>query len=129
LNGLPIVLLVVLVFLVLRARLVDEAPGGGGYYVVPGAGNPALGPGVLVDPNTGARGGPSTRTQIETGVGSIVGAGAGLYICSGAAPCAAAGAFVGGTVAPYVSRGVEEGAKGVATGAEWAWGNTLGRLF
>ncbi|MFL5381295.1 MAG: hypothetical protein ACJ8GN_02090 [Longimicrobiaceae bacterium] len=114
-----VMLVVVLVFLlVLHQRAQGTLPAAA---TLPPPGNPARGPDALYDPTTG-QGGLSTRQQIETGVGSVVGAGAGLYVCAGNPACAGAGAYIGGVAAPYVSHGVEEGAK-------WTWNNTLGRLF
>jgi hypothetical protein len=115
-----LLLLLVVVVLVLRKRAETPAGGPAAYYP-PGYGNPGVGPGALTDPNTGATGQPSTRTQIEVGVGSAVGAGAGLYVCAGNPACAAAGAYLGGIAAPAVSHGAEAGAKGIAKGAKAAW--------
>jgi hypothetical protein len=117
-RGVGVIVLVALVFLlVLRQQQQQTAAAA----PLPAPGNPARGPEALYDPTTG-QGGLSTRQQIETGVGSVVGAGAGLYVCAGNPACAGAGAYLGGVAAPYVSHGVEEGAK-------WTWHNTLGRLF
>lgn len=118
------VLVVVLVFLlVLRQREAAAQPPA---YVGPG--NPARGPEALYDPTTG-QGGLSTRQQIETGVGTLVGAGAGLYLCGGNPTCAAGGAYLGGVVAPYVSEGGEFVGRKVGEGAKSAWDHTLGKLF
>jgi hypothetical protein len=126
LNAVTVVLVVLVFLLVVRQREAEQAAPAP-RYVVPG--NPARGPEALYDPNTGQGGGLSTRQQIETGVGTLVGAGAGLYVCGGAPACAAAGGYIGGVAAPLVSHGAEEGAKGVAKGATAAWNATLGRLF
>jgi hypothetical protein len=115
-NALPVVLLGVVVVLVLRRKDAPPPPPSG-YYIPNGAGNPARGPEALYDPNTG-QGGPSTRQQIETGVGQVVGAGVGLYVCGGNPVCAGAGAYAGGVAIPAVSHG-----------AEYAWNHTLGKLF
>jgi hypothetical protein len=113
---LPVVLLAVVVVLILRRRE-EEPPPAGPYYVVPGVGNPTRGPEALYDPGTGG-GGPSTRQQIETGIGQVAGAGVGLYVCGGNPICAGAGAYAGGVAVPLITKG-----------AQSAWDHTLGKLF
>lgn len=125
-GGLTIVLVAIVLLLVLRQQRTSSASGVPGPTYVPG--NPSRGPEALYDP-TVAQGGPSTRQQIEVGVGTAVGAGAGLYVCGGNPLCASGGAYIGGTIAPYVSHGAEAAGKGIAHGAEAAWNATLGRLF
>jgi hypothetical protein len=118
-RGVGVIVLVALVFLlVLRQQQAQQLAAAPPF---PAPGNPTRGPEALYDPATG-QGGLSTRQQIETGVGSVVGAGAGLYVCAGNPACAGAGAYIGGVAAPYVSHGVEDGAK-------WTWSHTLGKLF
>lgn len=123
----PIVILLVLALLLLSDR--QAAPQSVPSFYYPPPGYPPTSPGARTIVPPAGPGAPSTRTQIETGVGALVGAGAGLYLCAGSPACAALGAGVGGTVAPYVSEGVEAGAVGVAHGAEAAYKATLGRLF
>lgn len=113
-RGAGVIVLVVLVFLLVlrqQQQVLAAAP------PLPAPGNPARGPEALYDPTTG-QGGLSTRQQIETGVGTAVGAGAGLYLCSGNPLCATGGAYLGGVAAPFISHG-----------AEAAWNATLGKLF
>lgn len=112
-KGVGVIVLVALVFLlVLRQQQQQQQ-----FSAAPAPGNPNRGPEALYDPSTG-QGGLSTRQQIETGVGTAVGAGAGLYLCSGNPLCATGGAYIGGVAAPFVSHG-----------AQSAWNATLGRLF
>jgi len=124
------VVLVVIVFLVVLRQQRQPAIGPSSPplpVIVPG--NPAVGPGALYDPKIGGGAGPSTRQQIEVGAGSLIGAGAGLYICGGNPQCAVAGAYLGGTAAPYVSHGVENAGRFVANYATDAYDSTLGKIF
>jgi len=111
----PAVLAVVLVLLlVLRTRAQQPPPAAAPPYYGPG-------PGALTNPSTGARGGPSTRESVETGIGTIAGFAGGTALCGGNPACGVAGGVIGGAVAPYVVDGTVGVAKGI--------GHAIGGIF
>jgi hypothetical protein len=126
----PLVILAVLVVLLLlqsQQPAPQQPPGyGPGPY---GPMPPPGSPGSQYLPPPGAPGAPSSRDQIEGGIGALAGAGVGLYVCGGNPICAGLGAKAGTVLVPIASHTFEAGAKGVAHGAEAAWNSTLGKIF